>query len=170
METSLRSGRRTAAATSRELDTQSMPNLAAHTASKTCFDAIEVLFGRAQMSVPACPERSYCVAVSTMWPTERLRVQTRRPARVRHKRLHPYAATFPWRRASPGSRADQCWRMVIHRKAWHSLSCQHRLKLVNSFVTVSRWIYASGAAAYIPSCFARQRRSYKSARTASACR
>ncbi len=38
---------------------------------------------RQATGVPASPERSSCVAVSTMRPTERRRVQTRRPARCR---------------------------------------------------------------------------------------
>ena len=65
-----------------ELDTQSMPRPRLPQIAKTCFDGELFLSGRAQMSVPAGPERSSCVPVHTTRPTERRRVQTRRTARV----------------------------------------------------------------------------------------
>ena len=107
-----------------------------------------------------CVSRQWFVSLSAAQPTERRRVQVRRPA-LRHKRLRLYAATA-LAAGERGSRADQ-WvaHMVIH-KGWHVCLCD---SLINSFVTVSRWIYASGAAAYIPSCFARQRPGCKSARS-----
>ena len=65
-----------------ELDTHSMPRPRLPQIAKTCFDGELFLSGRAQMSVPANPERSSCVDVHTIRPTERRRVQTRRTARV----------------------------------------------------------------------------------------
>ena len=54
-----------------ELDTQSMPRPRLPQIAKTCFDGELFLSGRAQMSVPAGPERSSCVPVHTIRPTER---------------------------------------------------------------------------------------------------
>ena len=64
------------------LDLQSMPRLRRpHSARETRFDC-ELFVFSAQMSVPAGPEGSFCVPVHATRPTEPLRVQTRRPARV----------------------------------------------------------------------------------------
>ena len=64
-----------------ELDTQSMPRPRLPQIAKTCFDGELFLSGRAQMSVPAGPERSSCVAVTRFGRLNARRLQARRPAR-----------------------------------------------------------------------------------------
>ena len=150
------------------------PDRAAHTAIKTCFDEADADVPAAATGVPAGSERSSCVAVHATQPTERRRVQTRRPARHLTSKLHPYAATIPLPQASPGSRADQCWRIWCFSETWAGVSLGMLIITAQSSCIASladsRYKTRHQAAYHTPGHPASNAARYKSARSSGACK